>query len=190
MNELPILSFASITDWEAWLEIHHADTPGIWLKMARKETGIDSVSYAEALEIALCFGWIDSHKKKFDEQHWLQKFTPRRKGSAWSRVNQEKVANLSAQGRMREAGLREVERAKANGQWETAYESQGRITVPDDFATLLAENPEAKTFFEQLDSANRYAVLYRVTTAKKSQTRTDRMQKLIAMLNNHEKIHN
>ena len=190
MNELPVLFFASITDWEAWLEIHHVDTPGIWLKIAKKETGIASVSYAEALEIALCFGWIDGQKAKFDEQYWLQKFTPRRKGSAWSRVNQEKVVNLSAQGRMREAGLREIERAKANGQWETAYESQRRITIPDDFAALLAENPEAKTFFEQLDSANRYAVLYRVTTAKKPQTRVDRMQKLIAMLNNHEKIHN
>lgn len=185
-----MLSFASITDWEAWLEIHHTDTPGIWLKTAKKETRIASVSYAEALEIALCFGWIDSHKTKFDEQYWLQKFTPRRKGSAWLRVNQEKVAQLIAQGRMRDAGLREIERAKVNGQWESAYESQGKITVPDDFTALLAENPEAKTFFEQLDSANRYAVLYRVTTAKKPQTRIDRMLKFIARLNNHEKIHN
>jgi len=189
MNDLPVLAFASIAEWEVWLKANHMSAPGIWLKLAKKETRINSISYAEALDTALCFGWIDSQKVKFDAHYWLQKFTPRRQRSAWSRVNQEKVAQLMSQGKMREAGLREVELAKTNGQWQAAYESQSRMTVPEDFQALLAQNPDAQIFFDQLDSANRYAILYRVTTAKRAQTRTDRMQKFIMMLNNREKIH-
>ncbi len=189
MTDYPIIFFASQAVWEQWLEAHHTGSQGVWLKLARKGAEQPSVSYAEALNVALCFGWIDGQKKSFDDQYWLQKFTPRRPRSIWSKVNQEKVAALTAQGRMREAGLCEVERAKADGRWEAAYEPQSRITVPDDLQAALDENPDAKAFFEQLNSANRYAILHRVVTAKKPETRQRRIEKFIAMLKAGEKLH-
>jgi uncharacterized protein YdeI (YjbR/CyaY-like superfamily) len=189
VNELPIIAFESEAAWEPWLDAHYADSEGLWLKIAKKDSGHASVSYAEALDVALCFGWIDGQKGKFDEQFWLQKFTPRRAKSPWSRINQEKVAALIAAGRMREAGLKEIERAKADGRWDAAYDSQSRIAIPDDLQAALDANPEAKAFFDTLNSANRYAVLYRVTTAKKAETQEKRIEQLIAMLNAGEKLH-
>src|SRR5947209_8250977 len=163
-NNLPIISFATQQDWDVWLEENHADTRGIWLKMAKKATGIPSVSYAEALECALCYGWIDGQKASFDEQYWLQKFTPRGPKSMWSKINCEKVTALLASGRMQSAGIRQVEQAKADGRWDAAYESQSKMTIPGDFQRELDNNPKAMEFFKTLNSVNRYAILYRIQT--------------------------
>jgi uncharacterized protein YdeI (YjbR/CyaY-like superfamily) len=188
-DDLPILTFATQQDWEAWLDEHHADTPGIWLKIAKKETAAPSVTYVEALEGALCYGWIDGQKAAFDSGYWLQRFTPRRAKSIWSQVNRDKATALIAAGRMRPAGHEQVERAQRDGRWEAAYQSQRASTVPDDFATALASNPQAGEFFDTLDSANRYAILFRIHAAKKPETRAARIATFIAMLANHEKIH-
>ena len=188
-DDLPILSFETQQDWEMWLAGHHTDSKGIWLKIAKKETGIPSVNYSEALDSALCYGWIDGQKGSFDDSYWLQKFTPRRAKSAWSKVNCDKATELIAQGRMQPAGLRQVELAKADGRWELAYHPQSKITVPEDFQSELDKNPRAREFFGTLNSANRYAILYRIQTAKKSETRSARIQKFIEMLERNEKIH-
>lgn len=188
-NELPIMMFESEEAWERWLDENHTTSQGLWLKIAKKGVEPASVYYPEALNVALCYGWIDGQKGKLDDQYWLQKFTPRRAKSIWSRVNQEKVQALIDQGKMREAGLKEIERAKADGRWEAAYESQSRITIPEDFQAALDANPVAKEFFEQLNSANRYAILFRITTAKKPETRQKNILKFIEMLNAREKLH-
>jgi len=188
-DSYPTLSFDSQESWEAWLEGQSAGAKGVWLKIARKEAGIPSVSYAEALESALCYGWIDGQKAALDEQYWLQKFTPRGRKSSWSKINREKAEALIAAGRMKAAGLRQVESAKADGRWDAAYESQRTIGVPEDFQIELDKHPAARAFFDTLDSANRYAVLYRVTTAKRPQTRAARIAKLVEMLEHSEKIH-
>lgn len=188
-DNLPIVTFESQGEWEAWLEQHAADSKGVWLKMAKKGTGIASVNYAEALEGALCYGWIDGQKASFDEQYWLQKFTPRGAKSIWSKVNCAKVEALLADGRMRATGLRQVELAKADGRWEAAYDSQSKITVPADLQSELDKNPQAKDFFGTLDSVNRYAILFRIQTAKKAETRTARIQKFVEMLAKHEKLY-
>jgi uncharacterized protein YdeI (YjbR/CyaY-like superfamily) len=189
MDDLPIIAFESEAAWEQWLEEHHATSAGLWLKIAKKESGKASILYPEALKVALCFGWIDGQKGKFDKHYWLQRFTPRRSGSPWSRINREKATELIAQGKMREVGLKEIEQAKADGRWEAAYESQSQISVPDDFQAMLDVNPAAQAFFDQLNSLNRYAILYRITSAKKAETRQKRMEKFIAMLNADEKIY-
>lgn len=189
-NELPIMLFESEEAWEQWLAENHATSQGLWLKIAKKGVDQPSVYYPEALNVALCYGWIDGQKGKFDDEYWLQKFTPRRAKSVWSRVNTEKVQELIAQGRMREAGMKEIERAKADGRWDAAYESQSRIGVPEDFQAALDANPQAKEFYETLNSANRYAILFRITTAKKAETRQKNIQKFIAMLAAGEKLHN
>lgn len=188
-DTLPVLSFATQQDWEAWLEEHHADTRGIWLKIAKKETGIPSVSYPEALEGALCYGWIDGQKASHDEHYWLQKFTPRSPKSIWSQVNCEKATALTASGRMRPAGMHQVERAKADGRWEAAYDSQSTIAIPEDFQHELDANPQANAFFQTLNSANRYAILFRIQTAKKMETRATRIRTFIDMLTNQQKLH-
>ena len=188
-DDLPIIAFETWHAWEAWLAERHADSPGIWLKIAKKETGVPSVTYAEAVESALCYGWIDGQKAAFDGGYWLQRFTPRRPKSIWSRVNRDKAMVLIAEGRMQPAGLRHVNLAKGDGRWEAAYASQRTITVPDDFAHALAGNPQAKEFFDTLDSSNRYAILFRIQTAKKPETRAARIEKFVAMLANGEKIH-
>jgi uncharacterized protein YdeI (YjbR/CyaY-like superfamily) len=188
-NDLPILSFATQRDWEAWLDERHAGAPGLWLKIARKAAGVPSVSYAEALESALCYGWIDGQKAALDDQHWLQKFTPRRARSIWSRVNREKAEALIAAGRMRSAGLRQVELARADGRWEAAYDGQRAIAVPPDLQRALDADPEARAFFATLESRNRYAILWRLQTAKRPETRAARIQTFVAMLARHEKIH-
>ncbi|HVB60893.1 MAG TPA: YdeI/OmpD-associated family protein [Ktedonobacteraceae bacterium] len=186
---LPTISFETRQDWEVWLKERHADTKGLWLKIAKKGTSIPSLSYAEALEVALCYGWIDGQKASFDDQYWLQKFTPRGSKSIWSKVNCDKVMALLAEGRMQPAGIQQVERAQADGRWEAAYESQSKITIPDDFQSELDKNQQAQEFFNTLNSVNRYAILFRIQTAKRPETRSARIQKFIEMLAQRQKIH-
>jgi uncharacterized protein YdeI (YjbR/CyaY-like superfamily) len=187
--QYPTLGFVTQHDWEEWLAMHHAETPGLWLKSAKKGSGIASITYAEALEGALCYGWIDGQKAALDDMWWLQKFTPRRAKSGWSKVNREKAEALIAAERMHPAGLRQVELARADGRWDAAYDSQSRSEVPDDLQAALEASPEAQTFFATLESANRYAILYRLQTAKTPQTRAKRLQTILGMLERHEKFH-
>ena len=188
-DPLPVMTFESTDEWEAWLAAHHADSPGLWLKIAKKGAAGRTISYSQALDVALCHGWIDGQKGRHDDEYWLQRFTPRKPGSKWSKINTERAEALIASGRMRPAGLREVERAQADGRWEQAYESQSRVTVPEDLARALAANERARAFFATLDSANRYAILYRIGTAKKPETRARRIDTYVAMLSEHKKIH-
>jgi uncharacterized protein YdeI (YjbR/CyaY-like superfamily) len=188
-DDLPKLPFASPAEWEKWLEDNHAVSDGVWIKMAKKDAGIESVRYPEVLESALCFGWIDGRREALDEHFFLQRFTPRRSRSKWSRINREKAERLAAEDRMRQAGLAEVERAKADGRWEAAYEGQKSITVPDDLQHELDSRPKAKAFFAQLGSQNRYAILYRLQDAKKPETRARRLAKFVAMLEAGETIY-
>ncbi|MFN8218400.1 MAG: YdeI/OmpD-associated family protein [Solirubrobacterales bacterium] len=188
-DNLPTLPFASAAELEEWLEANHVDSGGIWLKIAKKGSGIASVTYAEALEVALCFGWIDSQKRGFDEQFFLQRFTPRRPGGKWSQLNREKAEVLIDAGAMRPAGLAEVEAARADGRWEAAYAGQRAARVPDDLQRELDRNAAAREFFAALDSANRYAILYRLEDAKKPETRERRLRKFVAMLERGERIH-
>lgn len=188
-DTLPTLPFESQQSWESWLNEHHASARGVWLKIAKKEADIASVSYAEALDVALCYGWIDGQKAAFDAQFWLQKFTPRGPKSIWSKINCDKAEALMADGRMQSAGLRQVDLAKADGRWNAAYASQRTIDIPDDFQRELDANPQAQAFFNTLNSANRYAILFRIQTAKKPETRAERIRKFIAMLVRGEKIH-
>ena len=187
-TDLPIELFADAAAWERWLETH-AGAPGLWLKIAKKNQGVASVSYPEALDVALCHGWIDGLKRSCDERDFLQRFTPRRPRSIWSQINIGKVEALIAAGRMRPAGLREVEAAQADGRWQGAYASARTIEVPDDLAAAFKKNAKARKFFEQIDRSNRYAVLWRIQTAKKPETRAARIEKLVAMLERGEKIH-
>jgi uncharacterized protein YdeI (YjbR/CyaY-like superfamily) len=187
--ELPIIPFASSNDWATWIDQHHATSAGLWLKLTKKGSGLPSVTYEEALEVALCYGWIDGQKKGFDDQAWLQKFTPRSTKSIWSKINREKAQRLIENGKMQPAGLKEVERAQQDGRWEAAYDSQRNITIPDDFQAELDQNPAAKDFFATLNSANRYAILFRLQTAKKPETRANHIQRFIEMLEKHEKFH-
>jgi uncharacterized protein YdeI (YjbR/CyaY-like superfamily) len=188
-DNLQILPFDSQRSWEAWLKKHHTDPNGIWLKIAKKDTGISTVSYSEALDGAICYGWIDGQKAPFDDKYWLQKFTPRRPKGGWSKINRERAQSLIAQGRMKPAGMRHIESAKADGRWDSAYDSQSKITIPDDLQAELDKNSKARIFFAKLSSANRYAILYRVQTAKKPETRAARIKKFIQMLAKHETIH-
>jgi uncharacterized protein YdeI (YjbR/CyaY-like superfamily) len=187
-DNLPIILFATQQDWEAWLEEHH-ETQGIWLKLAKKGTGIPSMNYDQALEGALCYGWIDGQKASFDEQHWLQRFTPRRAKSIWSKVNCEKVTALLAAGRLRPVGIQQMELAKADGRWDAAYDGQSKITVPEDFQQELDSHQEAKEFFESLNSTNRFAILFRIQTARKPETRAARIRRFIDMLANRQKLY-
>lgn len=188
-DDLPVHLFSSPAELESWLEGNHDSADGVWLKIAKKGADEPSVTYAEALELALCFGWIDSQKRGFDATHFLQRFTPRRPRGRWSKINREKAEALIAAGRMRPAGLAEVEAAKADGRWEAAYEGQRTAEVPPDLRRELDADPAAREFFEGLDSANRYAILYRLDEAKKPETRERRLRKFVAMLARGEKIH-
>jgi uncharacterized protein YdeI (YjbR/CyaY-like superfamily) len=188
-DDLPILSFASAAEMEEWFEGNAIGSEGIWLKIAKKGSGITSVNYVEALELALCFGWIDSQKRGLDEQYFLQRFTPRRPAGKWSQINREKAEALIAGGTMRPAGLVEVEAAKADGRWDAAYAGQRTAKVPDDLQRELDRSKAAADFFAELDSANRYAILYRLDDAKKPETRERRLRKFVAMLERGEKIH-
>src|SRR3954467_7673145 len=174
-DDLPILLFVSPGELEAWLEENHAVDEGAWLKIAKRGSGVESITYAEALELALCFGWIDSQKRGFDERFFLQRFTPRRPRGKWSLINREKAEALIASGAMRPAGLAEVEAAKADGRWEAAYAGQRTAEVPEDLRRELDANPRAAAFFAELDGANRYAILYRLEEAKRPETRERRL---------------
>jgi uncharacterized protein YdeI (YjbR/CyaY-like superfamily) len=188
-DELPILLFAGPAELEAWLEDHHGGSEGAWLKIAKKGAPEPSVTYAEALELALCFGWIDSQKRGHDETHFLQRFTPRRPRGRWSKINREKAEALIAAGAVRPAGMAEIEAARADGRWEAAYEGQRTAKVPGDLRAALEANPKAAEFFATLDGANRYAIIYRLEDAKKPETRERRLGKFIAMLERGDKIH-
>lgn len=181
-TELPILPFETKKKFADWLAKNHDKSSGLWLKIAKKATGISTVTYAEALDVALCYGWIDGQKNSFDEQYFLQKFTPRRPKSIWSRINVGHVERLIASGEMKPSGLRAVEAAKQDGRWEAAYSSQKAIEVPADFQSALDKNKKAKVFFEGLTSSRRYAFLFRIETAKKAETRQKRIQQFVEML--------
>ncbi|QMU68077.1 YdeI family protein [Streptacidiphilus sp. P02-A3a] len=177
-----IIAFESAEDFERWLAEHHDSSTGIWLKLRKKAPGLVALDYPQALDSALCFGWIDGQKRKLDDAFWLQRFTPRRARSRWSKINCDKVAALTEQGRMRPQGLAEVERARADGRWEAAYDSPGNARVPEDLALALAANPAAAEFFATLGGQNRYAVLYRIHEAKRPETRARRIETFVAML--------
>ncbi len=187
-DDLPVLPFVDAVAWETWL-VANADAKGVWLKIAKKDSGHATVTYAEALHVALCHGWIDGQKRSFDAAWFLQRFTPRRAKSLWSKINVGHVQRLIDAGRMREGGLREVEAAKADGRWDAAYDGGRSMEVPPELAQALAKNREAKAFFDTLNAANRYAVCWRVQTAKKSETRAKRVETLVAMLARGEKLH-
>ena len=185
----PIVFFEQPGAWSDWLARNHASSRGVWLKMAKKSSGIASINYQEALEVALMWGWIDGQKQSHDDTSWLQRFTPRGPKSIWSKINREKALALIAAGKMRPSGLEEVERAKKDGRWEAAYDSQSRASVPADLAAALAANPRAAEFFATLNSTNRYAVLFRIHNAKKAETRARRIETFVEMLARHEKLY-
>jgi uncharacterized protein YdeI (YjbR/CyaY-like superfamily) len=180
--EQPVVFFAEPVEMQAWLEEHGEISDGIWLKFAKKASRIRSVVYAEAVELALCHGWIDGQVKRLDELHYLQKFTPRRPRSKWSKINREKAERLIAEGRMRPAGLREVARAREDGRWDEAYDSPVTATVPDDFREALDAEPAAREFFESLGNTKRYSFLYRIRDAKRPQTRAKRIAEYVELL--------
>ncbi len=188
-TDLPILSFKSQKDWASWLAKNHTASNGIWLRFFKKDSGVPSVTYAEALDEALCYGWIDGRLDPYDEKSWLRRFTPRRPRSPWSKRNIEHVNRLTAAGRMKPAGLKEVEAAKKDGRWEKAYDPQGAMELPADFLQALAKDKKSKAFFESLNRANHYAIAWRLQTAKRPETRARRMQAILAMLKKGEKFH-
>ena len=183
------LHFIDAAAWQAWLETHHADSAGVWLRLAKRGAAQPSITHAEALELALCFGWIDALSRSEGPQHWLKRFTPRAPRSLWSKVNREKALGLVAQGRMRPRGLTEMQRAQADGRWEAAYDPASKSTVPADLALAFDANPAAKAFFAALDAKNRYAVLFRLQTAKRAETRARRLETFVAMLARGERLH-
>lgn len=187
--ELPTLSFATPRAFSDWLADHHASSRGLWLRLAKKTSGTASITYAEAVDVALAWGWIDGQKQRGDEASWLQRFSPRGAKSVWSKINRDKALALIEAGAMQPAGLAEVERAKQDGRWDVAYDPPSRAMVPDDLQAALAKDPRAAAFFLTLDARNRYAVLWRVQTAKKVETRQKRIAGLVAMLARGEKVH-
>ena len=185
----PVLAFASSEDWEAWLEREHAASDGVWIKFAKKGSGVASVAYPEAVEVALCYGWIDSQMQSLDERFYVQKFTPRRARSKWSRINRDKIEELTKAGRMKPAGLAEVELAKADGRWEAAYASPSTVELPPDLQRALDASPQATEFWAGLNKANRFAIVYQLKDAKKPETRERRLAKFMAMLERGEKLY-
>lgn len=187
--EFSVLLFETAKEWLQWLDSHHASANGVWLRFAKKASPLTSVSYAQALEAALCYGWIDGQSKTYDADSWIQKFTPRRARSLWSKVNREKALALIESGQMQTAGLAEIERARAGGRWDAAYHSQSQAEVPVELAEALEKNPVARDFFAALNKTNRYAIIFRIQTAKKPETRAKRIEQLVAMLERGEKIY-
>ncbi|WP_418129696.1 YdeI/OmpD-associated family protein [Variovorax sp. 375MFSha3.1] len=188
VHEAP-LECANAAAWARWLGRHHASAAGIWLRIAKKDSGIASVDYAAALEEALCWGWIDGQRRSDDAQYFQQRFTPRTKRSIWSQINRAKVLKLIEEGRMQPAGHGEIERARADGRWEAAYEGVSAATVPPDLQAALDANKKAAKFFATLDSRNRFAVLFRIQGAKKPETRARRIAQFVEMLAKGERIH-
>lgn len=188
-SELPTLAFASQAKLLAWYAKNHDTSPGIWLKVAKKDSGIVSVTIVEALDVALCYGWIDGQRMPFDDKYYLQKYTPRRPKSIWSKINVEKVERLIKGGEMQPAGLKAIEAAKADGRWAKAYDGQKTMTVPEDFQAALNKSKKAKAFFETLNRVNRFAILFRIHNVKKAETRTKKIKQFIEMLEKGEKIY-
>jgi uncharacterized protein YdeI (YjbR/CyaY-like superfamily) len=186
---LPVVELGSAEAFDAWLAERHSSAPGVWLKIAKKGAPAPTVTYAAAVEVALTYGWIDGQKGRLDDDYWLQRFTARKPSSPWSAINRDKAAALMEAGRMKPAGMREVERAQADGRWERAYAGQRKATVPDDLARELERDAAARAFFESLDSANRYAIVWRIEQAKRPETRARRIEKFVAMLRAGEKLH-
>jgi uncharacterized protein YdeI (YjbR/CyaY-like superfamily) len=185
----PIRSFRDRSSWAAWLDKNHAASTGVWLRLAKKSSKLKSVSYDDAVEVALCYGWIDGQAKGEDEDHRLQKFTPRARRSMWSKRNRDKALALIKSGRMKPAGLMEIERAKQDGRWAAAYDSPNTMKVPGDFQAALNEEPRAKAFFKSLDGRNRYAILFQLETAKRPETRARRIERFVAMLAREERLY-
>lgn len=181
-RNLPIVEFSGRAEWARWLEENHASSAGVWLKLAKKGSGVASVSAPEALEVALCYGWIDGQGASLDHVYWLLRYTPRTRRSKWSQKNREAALRLIASGEMRPAGLAEVRAAQADGRWEAAYASPKNMTVPEDLESVLNANPDARKRFQDLNSRSRYAILYRIHDAKKPETRRRRIEKYVAML--------
>jgi uncharacterized protein YdeI (YjbR/CyaY-like superfamily) len=188
-TDIPVRSFKTPKAWRNWLTQHHAKPAAIWLRFFKKASGAKSITYAEALDEALCFGWIDGQSKKHDARSWLQKFTPRRRKSLWSKRNREHIARLIKEERMTAAGLKEVEMAKKDGRWEGAYDSPKNMQVPADFLRELKKDTRAYLFFQTLNKANTYAIAWRLQTARKPETRDKRMQALLHMLGQGNKLH-
>jgi uncharacterized protein YdeI (YjbR/CyaY-like superfamily) len=188
-QELPILAVDSRDAWDAWLAEEHQTSSGVRLKIAKKGSARPGVSHGEAVEVALCYGWIDGQASKLDDDYWLCRFTPRRPKSKWSKINRGKAEELIARGEMKPAGLRQVEQAKADGRWDRAYEPPSAATVPDDLRAALERKPRAREFFERLNKTNRYAILHRIQDAKKRETRARRIEKYVAMLEVGEKVY-
>ena len=186
---LPIRAFADLAAWEKWLAAQPRSSEGVWLKLAKASAGVASVSKAEAIDGALCHGWIDGQLNPFDDEWWLIRFTPRKGRSKWSEKNRTRATELMGEGRVAEAGLAEIDAAKADGRWDAAYAPQGSATVPDDLAAALDAEPKARAFFDTLTGANRYAILYRVHEAKKPETRAARIAKFVAMCARGETLH-
>ncbi len=186
---LPILAFPDAAQFEAWIAAQPADSPGLWLRLAKKGSGVASVGKSEAIDAALCHGWIDGQLDRYDESSWLIRFTPRKARSKWSEVNRKRALELIEAGRMRAAGLAEIERAKADGRWDAAYAPQSRAQVPPDLQAALDANPAAAAFFATLKGANRYAILYRVGDAKRPETRARRIEQFVAILARGETLH-
>ncbi len=185
----PLIAFPDAAAFERWLDDHQHDTTGLWLKIAKKASGITSITYDEAVDVALCFGWIDGQKGSYDGDWFLQRFTPRRPRSIWSKINTHKVQALTEAGRMRPAGFAEVEKAKADGRWDAAYGGSRDMTVPQDLQEFLEANPDAAAFWALLSSTNRYAFLFRLHTAKRPETRAKRFAEFTRMLGAGEKFH-
>ena len=184
--ELPTLPFESKKKFAEWLAKNHDKSAGAWLKLAKKDAEIPSVTYKEAVNVALCYGWIDGQAKSFDDKYWLVKFTPRRPKSIWSQINTKRVEQLIASGEMKPSGLKAVEAAKQDGRWDAAYASQKNISVPADFQSALSKNEKAKAFFESLTGSKRYSFLFRIETAKKAETRIKRILQFVEMLEKGE----
>ncbi len=187
--EYQVIAFKNSAEWRQWLTEHHAVTDGLWLRLYKKASGTPSVTYAEALDQALCFGWIDGQKNKYDELSFIQKFTPRRQRSMWSKRNIEHIQRLTDAGLMMPAGLAEVERAKQDGRWGAAYDKPSEMVAPESFLSELAKYPKAKVFYETLNKTNTYAIAWRLQTARTEETRKRRQDKILAMLKAGEKMH-
>lgn len=188
-KEFPILPFPTIEDFEKWLSENHAVSDGIWMQFYKKDSGVKTIVYAEALDVALCYGWIDSQANKYDELSYIQKFTPRRKKSMWSKRNREHIDRLEKEGRMQAPGWKEIEAAKADGRWDQAYDSPANITIPEDFMTELAKDPAAQAFFQTLNKTNSYYIAFQLQTAKKPETRERRMKSILEKLAKGEKFY-
>ena len=189
LNTLPTIEFKTAESFETWLEQHHDNSSGLWIKIFKKDSGIKTISYAEALDVALCYGWIDGQKQACDEQSWLQKFCHRTAKSIWSKVNVGHVERLINNAKMKPAGLEAVEKAKADGRWEKAYDPPSKMTIPEDFLKELAKNKKAEEFFKSLNKTNLFSIGFRLQTAKKQETREKRMKEIIEKLAKGEKFH-